>query len=75
MKNLTTTIDLDGIELEVNYDYDSGEVGQRYDSNRTGTPDIGESVTICAVMKGGDDIVDLLSQETIEKIENKLLGT
>tara|TARA_R100001086_G_scaffold194204_1_gene111157 strand:+ start:74 stop:337 length:264 start_codon:yes stop_codon:yes gene_type:complete len=68
-----TDIEVEGILLEVEYDYTAGEDAVPYYPDGSGYPGSPARVDIYKVTAGGDDdIIPLLSDYVLEDIENQI---
>jgi hypothetical protein len=74
MDILTSDIELDGVMLTVDYEFQEPEEGEREPG--TGlllSPEIPPLIYIEGVSHKGYDITDLLSEEAVERIEQVLI--
>jgi hypothetical protein len=67
MPTSTTTLYLDGIAFEVEFDWSEYEAETYY------TPEAGGFECINKVIHQGEDIIDFLSSTTIEQLETKII--
>lgn len=67
------TVEIEGIELEVDFEYNAAERGFRDSWGAPIEPDYPESVDINSVMLGETDIIDLLSKKALAEIEERVL--
>jgi hypothetical protein len=72
MKTKTERFKLDGISMDIDFDYQPEESMVMFDSNNTGYPGCNEYVEINKVLIGGQDCTDLL-EPLIPRLEELLL--
>ena len=66
---MTQKITIEGIELEVHYDYQPEEPSSRCYEDNTGYPGCGEEFFINALFHKGVDVMPLMNLEKIDIIE------
>ena len=67
-------ITIEGVKLEVEFDYYPGYRGKRDSMGVPEEPDEGPEVDIGRVYIGDSDVTDLLSVESFREIEKRLLS-
>lgn len=70
---MKTELIISNIVLDIEYDYSPEEAMVMYYSDGSGYPGCPASVDVYNVYVNGADITELLSQSTLEEIEEKLL--
>jgi len=74
MNSFEKEIEIHGVTVSVDYDYNPGEPMVMYYKDGSGHPGEPPSAEIRAIYAGGEeDIYHLLSQDVLEEIECKLI--
>lgn len=69
---MKATIIIEEVELEIEFDYQPEEKEVRYYSDGSGYPGCPESIEINYIGHKGEDIYELLTKETLGRIEDKV---
>lgn len=70
--SFTATVNYCGVEMECTYEYEEAEAAC-FDVERNPCPGSPANAVLCECRIGGVDVIDMLTVEQIERVEEKIL--